>query len=207
MSEHITASPLTWPEGWPRSKTQQSSRFGKWNKPVTIRKAVDLITDQLGMMNVPSWNIIISTDLELRNDGLPYSNQKEPADKGASVWWRKANEGEDERKVIALDHYDRIADNLYAIGKTVEAMRGIDRWGGGAILNRTFTGFTALPPPDADNQPSWRVVLEYSGHDLNEANQIYKRLRKRYHPDTGGSAKEFHILNKAWQQAEKELKY
>jgi hypothetical protein len=41
----------------------------------------------------------------------------------------------------------RAADNLAAIAATLEAMRAIDRHGGATILNRAFTGFTALPPP------------------------------------------------------------
>lgn len=201
MNEHITASPLTWPQGWKRSKQLISSRFGKWNNPVSINKAVRFVIDNLRQMGVSESEVIISTDLKLRNDGLPYSNQKNPSDTGAAVWWKK----DGEQKVIALDKYDRIADNIYAIGKTVDALRGIERWGGGEILNRTFTGFTALPDPNSASQPHWRTILDYQGSVLTEANKQYKKLRSRYHPDTGGSAEEFHILNLAWKQAEQEL--
>ena len=78
-------------------------------------------------MAIPECDVIISTNLRLKKDGYPYSNQIEPSDKGCAVWWRESPA----EKVIALDKYDRTADNLYAIGKTIEAMRGIERWGGG----------------------------------------------------------------------------
>jgi hypothetical protein len=102
--------------------------------------------------------VIISSDLKLRNDGLPYSNQRTPEDNGIAVWWKI----DGERRVIAPDKYTKIEDNLYAIGKTLEAMRGIERWGGGEIMVRTFTGFTALPGPDGPEPESaviyWREV-------------------------------------------------
>jgi hypothetical protein len=49
-------------------------------------------------------------------------------------------------------------------------MRGIERWGGGEIMVRTFTGFTALPGPDGPEPESavvyWRDVLHYHGSQL-----------------------------------------
>jgi hypothetical protein len=200
MTEHITASPLTWPDGWTRTKSPERSRFGKWQKPVSIAVATTFVLEELRRMGIGDWNVIISTDLRLRQDGLPYSNQREPDDKGASVWWKDG----DEQRVIALDKYDRIADNIYAIGKTIEAMRGIERWGGGEILERTFTGFTALPNPDA--QPSWRDVLDYYGDDIDDANTAYKVARAVAHPDKGGDTDRFYLVNQAWEQAEQELR-
>jgi len=207
MSECITASPLTWPEGWKRNKVKISSRFstkrnqGYGRDNITIAKAVNFILDELQRMGIPDWNIIISTDLRLRNDGLPYSSQRSPEDVGAAVWWKD----DDIQRVIALDKYDRIADNIYAIGKTIEALRGIERWGGGEILDRTFTGFASLPGPDHVIARSWHDVLDYYGDDINEANESYKRARNKAHPDKGGSTEQFHEINSAWEQCEKEL--
>jgi len=200
--EHITASPLCWPNGWTRTKIKESSRFGCLNKPVSIAKATRFVLAELHRMGTPDFRVIISTDLRLRNDGLPYSNQRDPADKGCSVWWKNG----DKQMVLALDKYDRIADNLYAIGKTVEAMRGIERWGSGEILERTFTGFQALPDPESMSQPNWRHVLNYSGDSLDGANVAYKIARKAAHPDHGGSGDLFHAVNRAWADAERELK-
>lgn len=201
MLEHVTASPLTWPEGWARSKLQVDSRFGRHDSRVTIAKAIKGILHELELMGIPDWNVIISTNLKLKkSDALPISNQREPDDTGVSVWWR---DGE-HRKAIALDKFNRTADNLWAIAKTIEAMRGIGRWGSGEILERTFNGFTALPAPDQVGRP-WRDVLDYYGDDIDDANVAYKIARSKAHPDNSGSQDQFYEVNKAWAQAEKEL--
>ena len=196
--DHITASPLHWPEGWARSETQERSRFGKWNDPVTINKATRFVLDELSRMGVFQSDVIVSTNLKLRIDGLPYSNQKQPEDKGVSVWWIK----DGKQMVLALDKYDRIADNIYAVGKTIEAMRGIERWGSGEILQRTFTGFQALPDPESASKPSWQQVLNYYGDSLSEAKTAYLKARKAAHPDHGGSTEEFKAVEEAWEQAQ-----
>ena len=153
-------------------------------------------------MGIPYFNVIISTNLELKNDGLPRSKQKIIKDKGVAVWWK---EGEQQR-VIALDKYNRIADNIYAVAKTIEAMRGIERWGSGEILERTFTGFNALPSPETVSVPSWRNVIEYFGDNLVDAKLAYKQMSSKHHPDRGGDVDHFNLINRAWLQAETELK-
>ena len=156
MSDEITAFPLSWPAGWKRSRNPECSKFGKrkanagsyiYKARITIGEAVRDLLDELRKMGVPDHGVIISTNLKLRLDGLPYSQQKEPDDAGVSVWWKKGKVN----RVIALDKYNRIADNIYAVAKTIEALRGIDRWGSGEILERTFTGFDALPPPPGND--------------------------------------------------------
>lgn len=208
MNQHITASPLTWPHGWKRTKIKLSSQFrtkrsnGCGSDNITIAKAVSFVLAELHRMGTPDYKVIISTDLQLRQDGLPYSKQKIPDDVGASVWWKDG----DNQRVIALDKYNRIADNIYAIGKTIEAMRGIERWGSGEILERTFTGFNALPDPDSAAQPHWRTVLSYEGNDIGEAETHYKKRRSEAHSDKGGSDAEFHLVQQAWEQAQAELR-
>lgn len=197
MSKHIVAHPLCWPYGWPRTKQLIVSRFRKWNKEVTITKATDVVIDQFRLFGVPEWSVIISSDLKLRQDGLPKSGQRIPDDIGIAVWWKEGAK----QRVIALDQYNRIADNLYAIGKTVEAMRSIERWGGGEILERTFTGFTHIE----HIKSGWRDVLEYDGSNLNAANKHYKVLRSLNHPDKGGDKNKFYEINQAWTEAEREL--
>lgn len=195
MKDYITASPLTWPDGWRRTKEPKHSRFGTWNKKVTIHKATNFVLEELRLMGVDSQDVIISTNLRLRLDGLPYSNQREPEDQGVSVWW---DTGEDMR-VLALDKYNRIADNMWAIGKTIEAMRGIERWGSGEILERTFTGFTALPDPNHVPE-SWRTILDFHGDDPRDLKNHYYKLRGKYHPDRGGNVERYVQLAEAYEQ-------
>lgn len=84
-------------------------------------------------------------------------------------------------------------------------MRGIERWGGGEILNRTFTGFTALPSPDQASLPNWRIVLDYHGNSKTEARARYRQARKLAHPDHGGTDEQFHAVEQAWDQAREAL--
>lgn len=48
---------------------------------------------------------------------------------------------------ICCDLYYDVQDNIRAIGKIVEAMRTIERYGGQHLSEKSFTGFVALPPP------------------------------------------------------------
>jgi len=199
----ITASPLSWPNGWKRTPRHQRkhSQFSRKTdayrrREISIAEAASFVLDQLRMMAVPDGDVIISTDLKLKLDGLPYSNQREPEDTGAAVWWRPA--GAKTERVIAVDIYDRIADNIYAIGKTLEAMRGIDRWGGGEILERTFTGFTALPSPEnAGGLDPYQVIGADRGASPDEIKRTYRKALSTAHPDKGGSADKFHQVSEA----------
>lgn len=102
---------------------------------------------------------------------------------------------------MAIDRYTRVADNLAAIAATLSAMRAIERHGGAQILERAFTGFTALPAPK-----SWRDILQVGTKPTRaiiEAN--YRRLAKDRHPDNGGSNDAMAELNAARDAALKEV--
>lgn len=125
MAEY-TAYPLSWPIGWPRNKSTVRSRFGTWRNKPSVARSRDVVIAELKRAGVADWKVVISTNLPLRRDGLPYSNQKEPDDTGAAVYWK---DRKGKQLVLACDKYDTVGDNLYAIGKTIEATRGIERWG------------------------------------------------------------------------------
>lgn len=205
MTNHaIEAFPLSWPAGWRRCSSRTRARFGK---KVEVRRTDGTITDwkrseslsvsdgtkrvleALGSMGVHERDIVISTNLALRNDGLPRSGQRAPDDPGAAVYWARGKE----RRCIAVDRYDRVQDNLAAIAATLEAMRAIDRHGGAEILDRAFTGFTALPMPE-----QWWQVLGVSSHATRaEIDAAYRTLAMKSHPDRGGSDSEMARINAA----------
>lgn len=200
MSETITAFPLTWPAGWPRTAVRKAAKFSKgeiqhsqWNdgpprswtarRELTIAEAVARVTSQLTMFGVAKGDMIISTNLTLRRDGMPLSNQRKPSDPGAAVYWGIRIAGT--TKVMAIDRYDRVEDNLAAIAATLDAMRAIKRHGGGQILERAFTGFTALPAPQ-----SWQDILglgkipraNISEATINNAWRDCIRMMRASHP-------------------------
>ena len=108
---------------------------------------------------------IVSTNLKLNLAGLPRGDQGEPSDPGVAVYFQKKS---GPMRVIAIDAYRRVRDNLAAIAATLEAMQAIERHGGAQILERAFTGFDALPAPK-----KWWDILECrqdASRDVIEAN-------------------------------------
>ena len=156
-------------------------------------------------LGVPSWNIIVSTNLVLGMRGNPLSGQPEPEDRGAAVYFRL----KDKARVLACDQYTRVADNLAAIAAHIDALRRIDRHGVGT-LDQAFAGYDALPPPGADNRPPWRAVFglqDGSEIDRETMLSLYRRLARDAHPDTAtGSTESMAVLNVARDQALEELK-
>lgn len=206
--------PLSWPEGWKRTQTRSRAQFGRtetrysqqgqamysWKKQLSVADAVRRLLRELERMGVPDYNIIISSNAPLRLDGLPRSD-KEPADPGAAVYWKKNAKAM--MRCMAIDRYDRVADNLAAIAATLEAMRAIERHGGAQILDRAFLGFAALP--EKDSQP-WREVLGIEGQaTLDIVESRYRALVKVHHPDVGGNRDEFEKLQQAREAARLEL--
>lgn len=210
----MTRYPLAWPAGWKRTHPhfRVHAKFNK-KAPVyhdgklayyragdlTIAEGTKRVLEQLRAFGVPDGDAIISTNLKVRLDGLPRSDQKEPDDPGVAVYWQRASDHQ--HKVMAIDQYKRIADNLAAIAATLEAMRAIERHGGAVILERAFTGFDALPSPN-----DWRHVLGFEQTPtFADAKAKFLELSKSRHPDKGGSDAAMSELNWAIEQAEREL--
>ena len=212
------AYPLTWPDGWRRTYSYKR-QFGRFNKKyvvhkminnndfayvnsskLTVAQARDRVMDSLRKFGVRDYSIIISTNLQVRNDGLPRSGQRQPDDPGVAVYWKKAKD--QIYKVMAIDQYQKVEDNLAAVAATLEAMRAIERHGGAAILERAFTGFQQLPSPN-----DWRHVLGFE--DTPDSFEIvaerYRKLAKQRHPDSGGTDQAMSELNVALDDAKREL--
>lgn len=215
----IPAYPLQWPAGWKRIAHVHRTRArfakkerkysdhvgadgsrGSWlsGKEITIADGVERVRAELGRMGIRDDDLVISSNLELRLDGLPRSGQREPSDPGIAVYWRAGAE----TRCMAIDRYDRVADNLAAVAATLEAMRAIERHGGAAILDRAFTGFSALPPP-APARAWWVTLGVPAGADPAVVEAAYRRLRALHHPDRGGEADAFHEVQLAYEQWEK----
>jgi hypothetical protein len=209
----IPAHPLSWPTGWPRSKPtdRRSARFVRkdrkttthtrgdgtsWqssytsNRELSINDAIQRLRGELQRMGIRDDDLVISSNLELRLDGWPRSGQREPADPGVAVYWTTPAWRAEAPRCMAIDQYDRVADNIAAVAASLEALRAVERHGGARILERAFAGFTALPGPAAVD---WRDVL-----DPGDPEGSYMRLRSKTHPDRGGSREEFQRVQQAW---------
>ena len=189
----VEAYPLQWPEGWPRTARPKRARF---NTP--LGRARDELFAEIDRMG--GTDIVLSTNLAVRNDGLPRAKQREPDDAGAAVYWRRSDGA---HRCIACDRWDRVRDNIRALGLTIAALRGLDRWGSSEIVDRAFTGFQRLEAPGED----WRETLGVSRNPtLAEAEHAYRLRRRDTHPDgPNGDADAFHRVQQAWEQAQREL--
>lgn len=201
----IEAYPLTWPDGWRRTPAHQRAygRFGKGETrgsgefsyrsrgQLTVADGLGRVLDELGRMGVRREDVIISTNVATRLDGLPRSGQRAPDDPGAAVYWH--DRASRQRRCMAIDRYTKVQDNLAAIAATLEAMRAIERHGGAEILDRAFTGFVALPSPE---QP-WQVLGVQMNATRAEIEAAFRRLAMQHHPDRGGDAGQMARLNAA----------
>jgi len=147
-------------------------------------------------------NVVISTNIELRRDGLPYSKQlRANEDPGVAVYFTLNGE----QQCIPCDKWTTIADNMQAIRKTIEALRGLDRWGAKEMVNAAFRGFKALPEAiimgEHTSRAWWEVLQVSQNADMDVIEAAYKRLLHKAHPDKGGSDFAFQELQEAFRQA------
>jgi hypothetical protein len=197
MSERY---PLSWPEGWKRTAPSGriAAQFGKvqstvdgtayaGKKRLSIEDSVKRVATELERMGVDEGDIIISTNLKLNVYGMPRGARGEPLDPGAAAYWKR----KDRQECMAIDRYNRVADNIAAIAATLEHMRGIERHGGGEILGRAFQGFAALP--ERAGGRGWREILAFDKDERPSADAIRRHFTSRaqdVHPDKAGGDRE-----------------
>ncbi len=183
--ESIEAYPLSWPIGQPRSDRTERSRFR-----TSFERARRLLVREVERMG--GRDLIISTNVPLRNDGFPFANHKRPDDTGVAIYFNRKGK----QLCFACDRWYLPEENILAICKTIEAMRGIERWGSSDLLDRVFTGFAQLAAPEGSASPrpqGWWQVLEYGVlEDVPSDPELlkirWKELARRYHPDMGDEA-------------------
>lgn len=190
------AFPLYWPEGRPRTeqRRRERSRF-----KTTFGQACHALMAELRLLGAR--DVVLSTNVPLRIDGLPYASARPPEDQGVAVYFTyKKNQ-----MCFACDRWDRVQDNVQAIHHTIEALRGVARWGTGDMMEAAFQGFTALPSPNSER--TWRAVLGLprGPQSMEQVVETYRRLRSQHHPDKGGDPEKFNELQRAYEQAELEI--
>lgn len=183
------AFPLQWPSHRPRTARRQRSRFN-----VSLATARDELFNELRLMKVRL--PVLSTNVALRRDGVLYAVRTEPDDPGVAIYFERNGRP----MAFSCDRWDRVRDNVQAVRHTIAALRGLDRWGTGDMVEAAFTGFEALPAPD------WRGDLGLSPEStLDDAETAYRKRARSAHPDAGGSADAMARLNSAVSRARQEL--
>lgn len=194
--------PLLWPTSWPRAKIRTYAPFfsksrseGGYSqkKKKSMSSARDLINGELYRLGASK--MLISTNVAARLDGLPYANQKPPLDPGDAVYFLLKGKP----IVLACDKWNRVEDNVYAIGRHIEALRAQERWGVGRI-EQAFSGYMALPAP-MNLRPWWDVLDVTEDCTYEQARDSYIRMAKVFHPDVGGDGETMGEINTAWENA------
>lgn len=186
----------TYPPGYKQTRMTRRAAF----KPMSIAAAVAFLQDEVRRMG--GTNLRLEDDLRKRNDGLPYSVQRQPEDQGVVVYFTLSG---GKKVAMPCDRWDRIEHNYYAVAMTIEAKRGIERWGA-ASEEAEYEGYLLLgagsapPVPVVESAPEDppHVVLGVLPDAPREVIEgAWRSLAGKHHPDRGGSPEAFHRLTKA----------
>jgi hypothetical protein len=186
MKEKFEAYPLSWPAGVPRSQEPERSRF-----KTTFGAARSELLRAISLLG--GLDVIISSNIQVMRNGMPYAVYAKLKDTGIAVYFIRRGKP----MCFACDRWDDPKDNLWAICKTIEALRGIERWGASDMLDRVFTGFAALPPPPAVKRDWWEVLEIPKYSTVDEIQSAWRKLAQIHHPDLGGDAKKMADINQA----------
>jgi DnaJ domain len=203
MSEQ-QAYPLSWPDGWPRTKFRSSSNFVRAAKygasRHSMQESADFLIGELDLLGATKG--VLSTNIKRRLDGVPYSGQAQPTDPGAALYF----ELKGKPVSLACDKWNRVEDNVWAIAKHIEALRGQNRWGVGSI-EQAFRGYTALPAVGESEASSWWKTLGVAiNATTDQVRAAYRILAKNHHPDNGGDVEMFRRLSAAMERFEFEAR-
>ena len=184
-----TAYPLSWPDGWPRSKMRlNDDRFGD---RLTTARAVERLHDELRLLGAQ--NVIVSSNIELRADGVMRGDDRRQTDPGVAIYFTLHKK----QLAMARDAYVSVAGNLRSLGLVVEAMRQMARHGGERMMQRAFSGFVALAPP-----PDWKKPRAADASDL----AALKAAMAAAHPDRGGSTASFMAARARYDAARRQAR-
>lgn len=187
--------PLQWPTGYARTKNRKKSAF-----KTSGNNAQEGLAHEVKLMGAHS--LIVSTNIHVRNDGMIYSDglDRKIDDSGVAIYFKYKKQD----IVMCCDQYLTVGENIHALAKSIEAIRGMERWGVSDFIERAFTGFTALPEGRIYNLPAikaWYEILEIrENSSSDEIKNAYHQKSKTYHPDMGGSAELFNQLTIAYKE-------
>lgn len=176
--------PLNWPVGRLRATHREVSRFDtSWSM------ALDSLRYEIRKLG--GTGLVISSNVPLTAHGFPsLRSTGRITDPGVAVYFTLHRKP----MCFACDRWTLVEDNTQAIAKTIQALRGIERWGSGSMVSQAFTGFVALPAPE---QP-WQVLgLNTSRPTLEQVELAHRKLAGQHHPDRGGDTDYMARINAA----------
>jgi hypothetical protein len=174
------AYPLHWPAGWPRIEYPLPAKF-----KTPFSYARDNLLRELKLPGTK--DVVISTNMMIRQDGLLYAKQRVPEDRGTAVYFTLR----EQQRCIPCDKWSTVQDKLQAIRLTVEALRGLERWGAKEMVDSAFSGFKALPAGSSQSAATgwWTVLGLIPDVSRADAEDVYRLLVKTHmgaRPGFGG---------------------
>lgn len=190
-AQHL--SPLQWPIGWARARHRSRSQFRSGIHWPSVAETADDLTAELARLGARE--IVITTNLPVSRGGRFNGEAAMPYDVGASVFFRV----DGNPRALACDKWLRVACNLRAISKHVEAIRGQARWGCGSI-EQALGGYKLLTALDAPKL--WYEVLGLPpSASWAEVERRRAVLLAQHHPDRGGAHAQAADINRAFDEA------
>lgn len=196
MFDDKTKHPLCWPESWPRTNPSARgwSKFGE----KTVSVAFQSLCRELRRLGSDEFLMSSNIRRTKSGDGPPVAGYKQPQDPGVAVYFKWNNKP----VTLACDKWLRVEDNIWAIAKHIEALRGQERWGVGT-LEQAFRGYMALPGVGQTSGENWWMVLGVPINATAERiKEAFRLLAKKHHPDAGGDRELWERINRAYQNAE-----
>lgn len=182
MSE-ATAFPLQWPAGWPRTEPgrREHSKFKQ-----DVNSALRFLKREVQLLGAT--NLVLSSNYTLGVDA--------PKDPGVVAYFVYNKSP----VAIPCDRWLKLCDNIYAIALTIEAMRGMERWGAKHMIEAMFTGFKRLEAKTGGIS-WWEVLGVPSTATASQITEAYRDKARICHPDKGGSHEAMTNLNAAYEMA------
>ncbi len=179
--------PLTWPDHIPRARHRECGAF-----KTSLSGALKNVEGSLKLFARDSGkaisDLIISSNVTL--------GRERPTDPGVAVWFT----WDGLQVSIPVDRYQTVEANLQAIHHIIEARRTELRHGTLALVRASFTGLKALPP--SGGARPWHVVLGVAQNASRlDVERAYREKAKTAHPDAGGSTEAMADLNRAREEA------
>jgi len=190
-----------WPADRPRTKSRKTSPTKR-----THAQLLREIETELTRIGAKGGSVEVAmTANELRRDGLMYAG-KAPRDPGVIL---RFTDRERREIVMPSDRYTSVEGNLFAIYKTLEALRTVDRHGV-ALSGQQYTGWAKLGSGGGSDaamsldDAAAIVIREVEGDSIDAAQvaevaqiiqsgagtitKMYvRKARQMAHPDSGGS--------------------
>lgn len=182
------AYPLSWPTGWPRTEARSRALF-----KAELAGALHKLRREVKMMGGKA--LVLSSNYTL--------GAETPKDPGVVCYF----DWQGLPMAIPCDRWDRIADNCRAITLTIEAMRGMERWGAKHMIKAMFSGFKQLPAK-SESSDWWRPLGLAMNASTAQVKEAHRLLVLKFHPDNQqtGDGERFRAVQAGYEEFQRNQK-